>query len=253
MPTASLQLAPIRSSTNGSLYRQIAANLQKQIAHGKFFAGTRLPPERALADKLRVNRLTLRQALHELELQGRLTRKHGSGWYIAEPVIERQAGKLISFTYGMQRRGYKPSAQIVRCVKRRVDAEMAQHLKLRAGARVYDLHRLRFINDEPVLLERFMIPVKRFPDLETHDLEHRSIYEVLRNEYCVKVKSARQSLEPVLAGKYEAKLLRVKIHAPLMLEKRLSFDTRGQPIEYGCDLYRGDRFRFVTEMASLEL
>ena len=38
-----------------------------------------------------------------------------------------------------------------------------------------------------------------------------------------------------------------------MLEQRLGFDQDDQPVEYAKDLYRGDRFRFVTEMAPLEL
>jgi DNA-binding GntR family transcriptional regulator len=38
-----------------------------------------------------------------------------------------------------------------------------------------------------------------------------------------------------------------------MLERRLAFDQNDQAVEYGRDLYRGDRFRFVTEMAPLEL
>jgi hypothetical protein len=32
-----------------------------------------------------------------------------------------------------------------------------------------------------------------------------------------------------------------------MLEKRISFDHNDRPVEYGRDLYRGDRFRFETE------
>ena len=39
----------------------------------------------------------------------------------------------------------------------------------------------------------------------------------------------------------------------LIAGSRLSFDAKGDPIECGSDLYRGDRFRFVTEVASLEL
>ena len=38
-----------------------------------------------------------------------------------------------------------------------------------------------------------------------------------------------------------------------MLETRLAFDPHEQPVEYGRDLYRGDRFRFTTEIAPLEL
>jgi DNA-binding GntR family transcriptional regulator len=37
-----------------------------------------------------------------------------------------------------------------------------------------------------------------------------------------------------------------------MLERRSAFDHSGQPVEHGKDLYRGDRFRFVTETAPIE-
>jgi DNA-binding GntR family transcriptional regulator len=38
-----------------------------------------------------------------------------------------------------------------------------------------------------------------------------------------------------------------------MLEQRLTFTQNDQPVEYAKDVYRGDRFRFVTELAALEL
>lgn len=243
---------PIRPSPAAPLYSQIASRLRQRIAAGKLTPGTRLPPERELSQSLNVNRMTLRHALQELELQGLLIRRHGSGTYVAERTIERQAGKLISFTFGMQRRGYQPGAKIVRFIKKPVEAALAAQLKLRVSALVYDLHRLRLINGEPVMLERYVIPVARFPKLETHDLEHRSMYKVMEEEYGVLVRQAHQSLEPVIAEKYEAKLLSVKRGAPLMLERRVSFDQNDQPVESGSDLYRGDRFRFVTEMAALE-
>ena len=62
---------------------------------------------------------------------------------------------------------------------------------------------------------------------------------------------ARQSLEPVVASAYEAELLEVPTGAPLMLEQRLTFDEQGRAVEYSNDLYRGDRFRFVTELAPM--
>jgi GntR family transcriptional regulator len=78
------------------------------------------------------------------------------------------------------------------------------------------------------------------------------VYEILETEYGVAIRRARQTLEPVVAGDFEAGLLGIRPGAPLMLERRTGFDARGEPVEHGRDLYRGDRFRFVTEMAPLE-
>jgi GntR family transcriptional regulator len=187
-----------------------------------------------------------------LEVQGLLVRRQGSGTYVAEPKIERQASVLISFTRGMQRRGYIPGARVKLFERQVVETSIANDLGLTNSAVVYHIHRLRLINQEPVLLERLTIPAHRFPEFDRHDLSTRSLYEVMETEYGVSVMHARQSLEPVVAMEYEARLLEVPQGAPLMLERRLAFDQEDLPVEHGKDLYRGDRFQFVTEIAPLE-
>jgi GntR family transcriptional regulator len=235
------------------LYVQIAESLLNRIESGELAPGSRLPPERELSDLMGVNRMTVRQALKMLEGQGLLIRRQGQGTFIAGPKIERQAGQLFPFTRGMQRRGYLPGARVVTFEKRPVEASTAQKLSLPVSAPVFYVHRLRLINQEPVMLEEFTIPAHHFPDFERFDLSSRSLYEIIENEYGITISQARQSLEPIAASDYEAGLLQIEPGAPLMLERRLAFDQSGQPVEYSKDLYRGDRFRFVTEMASLEL
>lgn len=235
------------------LYVQIAESLMSRIQSGELSPGDRLPPERALSEMLGVNRLTLRRALRVLAGEGLLLRRQGKGTYIARPKIERHAGRLVSFTRGMQRRGYTPGAKIVSFTRTAADASLSEELQLPISAPVYLIHRLRTLNREPVLLERYTIPAGPFPDLQRFDLESRSLYEVFEQEYGIAVRRARQSLEPVSATEYEARLLEVDPGAPLMLERRVSFDDKGNPVEHGKDLYRGDRFRFVTEIAPLEL
>lgn len=245
--------APTRPLRPGlPLYVQIAESLLERIESGELKPGERLPPERELSQTLGVNRMTLRQALQNLEVQGLLVRRQGDGTYVAESKIERQAGKLVPFTRGMKQRGYAPGAIVLSFERRLAEAAVAKELGVRVSAQVYFVHRLRLIKQEPVMLESFVLPVARFPDLEQFDLAKRSAYEVLETEYGVKISRARQSLEPAVATEYEAELLKISVGAPLMLEVRLALDEDDQPVEYGRDLYRGDRFRFVTEPAPLE-
>lgn len=242
-----------RRTSDVPLYVQIADSLLDRIESGRLLAGDRLPPERELSQGLGVNRLTLRRALRVLEAQGLLIRRQGSGTFVADPKIERQAGRLISFTRGMERRGFTPGARVVRLEERPVGASLAAVLHLPVHAPVIDLLRLRLLNDSPVMLEHYVMSARRFPDLRRFDLERRSMYEVMETEYGVSIRRARQSLEPVTAGEYEAELLGIVPGAPLMLERRLAYDQDDQPVEHGRDLYRGDRFRFVTEIAPLEV
>ena len=97
------------------------------------------------------------------------------------------------------------------------------------------------------------MPIERFSNLEAFDLEQRSIYEILESEYGILPHHSQQKLEAVSATDYEAKLLGVDSGSALMLERRVAYDKDDLPFEYGHDLYRGDRFQFVTEIAPLEM
>jgi len=235
------------------LYVQIAESLLEQIATGKLSPDELLPSERKLSKQLNVSRVTLRAALSVLDNKGLLVRRPGDGTYIAKPKIERQAAKLVPFTKSMSSRGYQASSKLIIFEQRLAEVSVAGQLKISVSAPVYYIQRLRMINQEPVLIETCTTPVRRFSRLGEYDLENRSIYEIMETEYGVAAHHSQQSLEAVAATEFEAELLGIDPGAPLMLESRLSFDLEGWPIEYGHDLYRGDHFRFVTEVAPLEI
>jgi GntR family transcriptional regulator len=235
------------------LYIQIAEGLISQIEAHELAPGQQLPSERELSLKLSVNRMTLRRALRVLESQGFILRKHGVGTFVAEPKIERQMEEVYRFSRGVQQRGLTPGARIISMEVFMLEAALAEELAVPVSSAAYRIIRLRSINQEPVLIESYTIPLERFPGLLEQDLEGRSIFEIMESEYGVKITRARQSFEPVAASSFEAELLGVEQRAPLMLESRLSFDECGHPVEVGRDRYRGDRFRFVTEAVPFEL
>jgi GntR family transcriptional regulator len=242
-----------RFTSDVPLYVQIAGSLLDRIESGELTPGDRLPPERELSEMLSVNRMTVRRALNMLEGQGLLLRRRGDGTYVAQPKIERQANQVFPFTKGMETRGYKPGAKLITFEKRLSETFVAKQLCLPVSAPVYRVTRVRLLNQEPVMLEEFTIPVHLFPDFEQHDISTRSLYEIFSTEYNVTILQAYQSLEPIIASDYVAGLLEIEEGFPLMLERRLAFNQYNQPVEYSKDLYRGDRFRFITEVASLNL
>jgi GntR family transcriptional regulator len=226
-------------------YIQIADRLLDQIESGELAPGSRLPSERKLSELFDVNRLTLRKALSKLETQGLIVRKHGKGNYVSKPKIERQTEHLVSFTNGMQRRGLAPGAKVIQIEQRPVESAIAKQLNVAVLTPVFFVMRLRMINQEPVMLEQLWVPVSCFPDLENQDLNNRSVYEIMKTEYGIIMSQAQRSLEPVIASNFEAELLGIQSGSPLMLERRVGFDQRANCVEYGKDLYRGDRFRFI--------
>lgn len=229
------------------LYIQIADGLLEQIENGQLEPGSRIPSERELSTQLGVNRMTLRQALHMLESRGLLVRRQGDGTYVAEPKIEQPMGQWLPMLKDEGSGGMRLGAQVIDVSRHAAETSVARELQIPVSSQVYTIVRLRTMNQEPVVLEKLTVPVQPFPDLERFDLSARLVYDLMALEYDTQISRVRQSLEPVSASRFEAELLHIKPGASLLLERRLAFDQNGRPVEYGKDLYRGDRFRFVTE------
>ncbi len=233
-------------------YEQIAQTLRARMHSGELRTGDQLPPERELSQSFLVNRLTLRRALRQLQEQGLLARRRGAGTFVTQPKIEREVGQLVLVSSSQERRGYQPGTHMVLCEQRPATAAVAAQLALPEGAAIYFIQRVRLLNGEPVILERLHTAAALCTGIEQHDLQHRSILEVLASEYGRQLGSTQQSLEPALATRADAALLGIRAGEPVMLERRRSLDRSGAPLEYGEDVYRGDRFRFVTENSAPE-
>jgi len=77
---------PLDRETATPLYRQIILFLEEEIRSGALLPDTRLPSTRNLAESLGVNRITVTNAYAELEAEGLIYGKTGSGYYVAEPL-----------------------------------------------------------------------------------------------------------------------------------------------------------------------
>jgi GntR family transcriptional regulator len=228
------------------LYVQIAHSIAGWIRSNRLLPGDRLPSERQLAAELRVSRMTVRQALGVLAHQGLISSQHGIGSFVARPRLEQPVDVLIGFSDNLVKRGMKPGARLLDLRSVLADRVLAAALQIQVGEMVFAIRRLRLANEMAVALENSYFPERYVPGLDERDLERRSIYAILAEDYGIQLAGALQTLEPVVARPHEAKLLATAKGAPLMLVTRTSSDAHGRAVEYAKDLYRGDCFRFVS-------
>ena len=81
------------------IYVQIVNQVKYLVAAGRLAPGEEVPPIRALAEQLVVNPNTVAKAYHELEREGVVTKRHGSGTYISDngsPLARRERVKIIT-------------------------------------------------------------------------------------------------------------------------------------------------------------
>jgi GntR family transcriptional regulator len=235
------------SRAEGPLHAQIGEVIEQAISSGALRPGDRLPPERELAGWFGVNRLTLRQALSDLERSRLIRRTVGrrGGTFVAEPTVERDLSSFAGFSEQARRLGLTASAVVLRVEELAATSTVGRRLELEEGAPVFEVARLRLANGRPVVLESSIFPARRFAGMLEEPLDG-SLYELLGQRYGARPCRAVEKLEPVRADSHVAQLLGVGRGAPLLLVERVAFDAAGSPVEFARDLFRGDRTRMVV-------
>ena len=234
------------------LYVQVKDALKDQIDSGAALPGAQLPGEPELCRIFDVSRTVIRQALRDLELEGLIVREKGRGTFVAEPKLrEGLFQELTGFYEDMAGKGRPPVSQVLTQEIIPATRKVGGFLKLKQGAPVVHIDRLRFVDGEPLVLVSTYLPAARFPGLESVDFARRSLYEYLAAAYGIVIARGRRVLEAVPASEYEAGLLQVKKGAPLILLDSVSYLADGSPIEYYHALHRGDRSRFEVELIKL--
>src|SRR6201996_4530849 len=104
--------------------------------------GSPIPTERSLAAEFDVSRTTVRQALAELTVEGRLLRVQGKGTFAAEPKVAQRL-QLSSYTEDMRAQGRQPGSRLLEMSEEPADADLSRLLGIRASAKVLRLKRLR--------------------------------------------------------------------------------------------------------------
>ena len=209
--------------------------------------GDALPSERRLAQDLKVSRPTLRAVIDELVREGLLLRRHGSGTYVAEPKIALPL-TMTSFSEDMARRGMRPSSRVVAFELTSAGAKLGQRLQISPIDEVWVITRLRLADDETMAIEWLHAPRHLLPDLRREELATHSFYELLRVRRGITIASGTQTIEPTVTSPEEAELLSVPVHSPAFLFERTTQSDGGEVVEFVRSVYRGDRYRLVTEL-----
>jgi GntR family transcriptional regulator len=240
--------APIRSGIpeHGRIPKYYAVKAHVSVLIGELGEGGMLPTERDLAIRYEVSRETVRQALRELLLEGRLARQ-GRGTVVAGPKLE-QPLSLASYTEGVRRQGRKPGRHLIGLEQFPCPAALAAETGVERGEPVWHLERVLLADDDRVGLESTYVSVARVPDLDTEFDSDSSFYAYLRDRLGITFGDADERIETVLATPREALLIGTPPALPMLLLHRVSRDASGQPLERVRTLFRGDRFSFTTHL-----
>ncbi|MCL6516045.1 GntR family transcriptional regulator, partial [Alicyclobacillus sp.] len=157
------------------LYRQIEEYIRNQIESGAWSPGTQIPTEQMLCEQFRVSRITVVKALSRLANEGWIRKEQGRGTFVTASWMPDPL-TLRSFSEEMKERGMRPGTLVIAKSAEVPSARLRELLHLGDGEKVWKFSRLLTADDTPVGIQHAHLPVRLFPDLADHLVDHVSLY-----------------------------------------------------------------------------
>jgi GntR family transcriptional regulator len=225
-------------------YRQIEQALRKRIATLR--PGERLPSDAELCVQFGVSRMTARNAMERLAVDGLIRREPGRGSFVAQPPAHRRTNRLMTFTQEMLRAGRVPSSRVLTRLIRPASTAEAASLGLRANQPVVYLRRLRLADDRPMAIETAVLIEDCADAVMAADLVHGSLHETLARAGFA-LSRGTGTISSVAATAEDARLFSIEVGRPLLVERRVIMSSHGRRIEATESRYAGDRYALVVQ------
>lgn len=228
------------------LYLKIYQRLREEIERGKYKVGDLLPSEEELAEIFQASRTTIRNALQELERDNLIFRKRGKGTVVQEPKTAQNLNYISSFTETLRSKGVEVATGTLTVELVPAPPKVAGALNLEGGELVYLVQRTRVTGGLPIaFITNYLLP-RIVPELEKKKeaLRTRGLYQLLEEEYGLKLHRAIETIEAYMSGPLEADLLHIPEKMPLFHTVRVVYLEDGTPFEVDISVIRADKYEY---------
>ena len=230
------------------LYQRLRDEVRSGIGR-RWRPGDAIPPEAELAKKYCVALGTMRKALDLLVADGLLERFQGRGTFVRRPDFNASLFRFFRFQSAEGERRI-PESRILRRQVLKAPSAIAQALRLAPRGDVIHLNRLRFVNEAPVLLEDIWLPKAKFESLlEIETIAYPNLLYPMYEKHCGQiVASAEETLSVELIDGADAKLMRMRAGAPVIVIERTAYDFERAPLEWRRSFGPADQYRYHVEI-----
>lgn len=234
------------------LYSQIRERLREQILDGTYPPHAQLPTEAELGARFKVSRITVRQALADLQRENLIFKLAGKGAFVAKPKTFQQLSQLEGFAEALSRMGYEVRNRVLSHRVASAPPQVREKLRLPADAPVAEIKRVRLVNREPISYEVTWLPSDVGDRLRQADLAGRDIFLILENDFGLALGHADLQIDAMQADERLAEALSVAEGTALLRIERLTHTADGAPLDYEHLYFRGDAFQYRLRLVRIE-
>ncbi|WP_408605791.1 GntR family transcriptional regulator [Carnobacterium pleistocenium] len=222
-------------------YEAIANEIRDRITDGTYKVESLIPDQVSLSEEFKVSRMTIKKALDILALEGLIYRQRGSGTFVMKNSPLNKENAAVNEYDGLtkQMKGHKIESKIIKFTVEFPDEEIMQHLMIEKSVPVYNLIRLRIIDDKPYVLEHTYMPTDLTTGL-TEDIIKGSIYEYIHDELKIKFTGAYRKIRADKSSKYDQEYLDCGVNDPVLEVEQIVYLKDGRPFEHSRSRHRYD-------------
>ena len=228
-------------------YEELVNTLKDEIAKGTYNKGDRLPTTPELCRIYGVSNTTVKRAMDDLELQGLVARRRGSGVYIKQTKtlanaggrVGSSSGQMTGFVAEHQDSGHVVTSTVYGFQVCHPTPQAREALGIAEDEFVYDICRVRNIDGTPKVIEYTFMPINLIPNLREGTLEH-SIYSYIEHDLGFKIGSAHRVIKAVMPTPLEQERLHVDERSPLLEVRQVGYLDDGTPFEYSTSRHTCD-------------
>ncbi|MDF2537221.1 MAG: GntR family transcriptional regulator [Herbinix sp.] len=226
------------------LYLQIKNYIKDKIVKKEYSYQDILPSELELEKQFNVSRITVRQAILELQREGYVTRARGKGTIVIfQDKIVENLTRIRSFTEEMLERNMVPGTKDASIEMVSADELLAGIFHCNIMDPVYCVRRSRTANG--IVIVYFVSYFSGKRQLPMNSDEYMgSIYELLQKNGIGKPSQVDEKFFAAKADKEIAAELEIAKGDPVLQRNRISYDRNGEVIEYTLSYYRSDRYYY---------
>jgi GntR family transcriptional regulator len=237
---------PVDKESKTPYYIQIKNQIVKAIEEESIKSSHQLTNEIELTKIFDVNRLTLRNALRELDLDGYIDRRKGYGTFVSAKKKISYVSQEISFYSDQLKEIDLKTTIVVNRIEQPLD-EITKKLKLSKFSKVNHIERYRTLKGEPVFYSYIYVPTKFCEKFENEDLEKYSSIRLIEEKFDIKIKRIERFLEFINYKDLEdiKKVLSLEKGEGLFYMQSYLFDKENLIIAYYQDYLRTSKNKFT--------
>ncbi len=229
-----------------SRYEQFYHELLEDIKSGVYKNGEKLPAERVLCDMYSISRTTVREALRNLEVEGYVIRKQGSGSYVHIQLVKPNLKKLYTLREAFLDQGISHEVEVLAYQVVLPNATIQETLQLSQSAKVVKLVRLFRAAGVPYTIEYSYLPYDKVTEFTKELVQTQGLYASLESVGSPPTR-ATETIKATKLSKKESNLLQLSNDTLVLKVERITH-SYNDIIEYSVSIIHNDYFLYTTEL-----